>query len=311
MLTPELTGQVRNAIKEEKKEEPSDFSRPGQKVDAPESKVQIPNAQQESLQQSNLGLKFGKSVNRSRTTRLTRDELDLAVKAGAPKAQDDSGFTLPTPVVPKAFDPLTSIAPPNHGPGKVSELGAPRQAPRVENNQPPLMQPTSQQNSFSQPAGPGQFSAPQHFAPPQQFSSATQFSHGSQPAAQVQPVVAKGQASKGASKIVGFLISFDSDPNGEVYEIRAGRKLITSRPTDHGEYFLIEHETISPLHAILRTTKDGRLQVLDQLSEHGTGITREGESEEIEVAGGLELIQNGDVLRFGERRFLVSLLPIK
>lgn len=282
MLTPELTGQVRNAIKEEKKEEPGDFFRPGQKTEEP--KVQIPNSTQESLQQSNLGLKFGKSVNRSRTTKLTRDELEQAVNKAAKggtaslskqETVEASGYNLPTPVVPKTFDPLTSIAPPNHGPGKVPEFAQPRPPARPESRQQvqqPLLSPT-------------------HI-----------------PAA---PVISKGQALTGATKIVGFLISFDQDQNGEVFEIRAGRKLITSRPTDHGEYLLIDHESISPLHAILRTTKEGKLQVLDQLSEHGTGITREGETEEIEVAGGLELVQNGDTLRFGNRHFLVCLVPVK
>lgn len=278
MLTPEMTGQVRSAIREETKEPvDSDFSRPNSihkpREHKAEPKAQMPSETAESLQQSNLGLKFGKSVNRSRTTKFSREEVESAsklapAKAAPVKQEPADGYTLPTPVVPKTFDPLTSVVPPNHGSGKMSDSGPPRSAPRVE----PRL--------------------PQTQAP------------------QMQAAVVRGQALKGTTKIVGFLVSFDNDQNGEVYEIRAGRKLITSRPTDHGEYLLIEDSTVSPLHAILRTTKEGRLQVLDQLSEHGTGITKSGEGEEIEVAGGLELVENGDILRFGERRFLVSLLPV-
>ena len=72
---------------------------------------------------------------------------------------------------------------------------------------------------------------------------------------------------------------------------------------------LIEHESVSPLHAILRTTKDHKIQVMDQLSEHGTAIVRLGTNEEVEVAGGLETVENGDTLRIGEREFFVFLLP--
>ncbi len=273
MLTPEMTGQVRNAIKEEiKVEEPSDFFRPGQKKVETKLPEQSPTiTDKEPLQQSNLGLKFGKSVNRSRTTKLSREEVDKAVRAESiQEVSQPEKFTLPTPVVPKAFDPLTSVSPPNHGPGRVSDLGRP--APKVE-------KPKQQQ-----PVAPAMIEA----AP-----------------------ISRVQALTGTTKIIGFLVCFDVDPNGEVYEIRAGRKLITSRPTDHGEYMLIQDDSVSPLHAILRTTKEGNLQVLDQLFEHGTGITRQGESEEIEVAGGLETVRNGDILRFGKRSFLVCLLPSK
>ena len=72
---------------------------------------------------------------------------------------------------------------------------------------------------------------------------------------------------------------------------------------------LIEDETVSPLHAILRTTKDNKIQIMDQLSEFGTAIIRAGTEEEIEVAGGLETVENGDTLRIGERRYSVILLP--
>lgn len=288
MLTPEMTGQVRTAIREERKAPTdSDFTRPNAISKEQYAKVQEPVApvaagSSDSSQQSNLGLKFGKSVNRSRTTKFSREDLDKATMPTTPAPvihESADGFNLPNPVVPKAFDPLTSVAPPNHSPGKMGEssFSAPRSAPKPAESRPMQTQAPLLQSHLplTQPA-----------------------------------TVARGQALTGSTKIIGFMVSFDKDPNGEVYEIRAGRKLITSRPTEHGEYMLIEHASISPLHAILRSTKDGRLQVLDQLSEHGTGITRLGETEEVEVAGGLELVENGDTLRFGERRFLISLLPL-
>jgi hypothetical protein len=116
-------------------------------------------------------------------------------------------------------------------------------------------------------------------------------------------------SSTANTKIVGFLISFDSNPNGDVYEIREGRWLLTSKPTNHGEYILIEDESISPLHAIIKASSDGKLQVLDQLSEFGTAVTPSGAKKEQEVSGTMVSIGHADIIRFGKRNFMVCLVP--
>lgn len=127
--------------------------------------------------------------------------------------------------------------------------------------------------------------------------------HGATPSA--HKIVARSPRSK----IIGFLISFDADSNGEVYEIRAGRWLLTSRPTDHGDYILIADESISPLHAIMRATKEGRIQVLDQLSEYGSAIQKVGTDQEEDIAGSMVNVEHGDQIRFGKRRFIICLVP--
>ena len=111
------------------------------------------------------------------------------------------------------------------------------------------------------------------------------------------------------SRIVGFFISFDKIENGEVFEIRVGRWLLTSRTTDHGDNILIDDESVSPLHAIVRATSEGKVQVLDQLSEFGTGVTRVGSSQEDEVAGAMVNLSHGDRVRFGKRHFVVCIVP--
>ncbi len=111
------------------------------------------------------------------------------------------------------------------------------------------------------------------------------------------------------SPIVGFLISFDRNEFGEVYEVRAGRWLLTSRPTDHGDYILVDDSTISPLHAIIRASREGKIQVLDQLSEFGTGYTPQGEGDEREISGTMVSVGHGDFVRFGKRYFVVCLVP--
>lgn len=112
-----------------------------------------------------------------------------------------------------------------------------------------------------------------------------------------------------ATRIVGFLVSFDKEKNGEVHEIRAGRWLVTSRPTDQGEYLLIEDPSVSPLHAIVRATKDGKIEVLDQLSEFGTVVLKGATGDEIDAAGVRVAVVHGDIVRFGERAFVICTVP--
>lgn len=123
------------------------------------------------------------------------------------------------------------------------------------------------------------------------------------------PVV-KQVAKSEMKKLIGFLVSFQEDANGEVVELRVGRWLITSKSSDQGDCILIKHETVSPLHAILRVSDKGAIQVLDQLSEFGTGVTREGSEEEEEIAGAMASVSHGDKLRFGERIYVVCLVPL-
>ena len=183
------------------------------------------------------------------------------------------------------FDPLTSVVPPI----QPQPRGGGYVAPIERESKPP--QPSFSVNRAPAAANVGQGRAPR--APMQSVSG----------------VGAVVSSAANRSRIVGFLVSFDNDQSGDVFEIRAGRWLVTSRPTDHGDYVLINDETISPLHAILRATKEGNVQVLDQLSEYGTGILRGGQGEELEVSGGLENLSHGDVVRFGKRKFVVCCIP--
>ena len=110
------------------------------------------------------------------------------------------------------------------------------------------------------------------------------------------------------SPIIGFLVAYDHDENGEVYELRAGRLMITSEQIAHGDYLLLHDETVSPMHAILRITAAGEMQLLDQLSEHGTKIKKLGVEEEEELSGDRCTVGHGDILTFGKRVFHVSMV---
>ena len=261
---------------------------------------------------------------RNRTVLLTPDTIGQ-VRAGMP--QEDAAGLLQDPMnelmPPVSWDyqqPAATTASPDEGyvgvskameevrtegepatrrsTGKFAAAVGPNSRP-ASMNQTAVMQSPLADRGFNaarpQKGGTATNLRPEPLAPAPRMAEAPQY---------VPPVK---QAPK--SKIVGFLISFDTEPNGEVFEIRAGRFLVTSRPTDHGEFVLINDESISPLHAIIRATAEGKVQILDQLSEFGTGVIRVGSDQEEEVAGTMAVVSHGDTVRFGKRTFVICQVP--
>ena len=110
------------------------------------------------------------------------------------------------------------------------------------------------------------------------------------------------------SPVVGFLVSFDENPNGTVYELRVGRLIVTSEHVGGGNYLLIKESSVSPMHAIMRITPNGEIQVLDQLSEFGTRIQRFGLDSWEELSGDKASLEHGDVVKFGQRQFNVCVI---
>ena len=110
------------------------------------------------------------------------------------------------------------------------------------------------------------------------------------------------------SPIVGFLVSYDENPNGAVYELRVGRLIVTSEHVGGGNFLLIKDSSVSPMHAIIRITPSGDIQVLDQLSEFGTRIKRFGSETEEELSGDKASLEHGDVVKFGQRQFHVCVI---
>ncbi|RMG43711.1 MAG: FHA domain-containing protein [Candidatus Dadabacteria bacterium] len=133
-----------------------------------------------------------------------------------------------------------------------------------------------------------------------------------QPAAAQQPksvVPGEGVVWTKESPIVGFLVSYDKDPNGQVFELRNGRLIVTSEAPGTGNFIVLNDESVSPMHAILRISGDGNLQVLDQLSEFGTRIKRANSEEEEELSGDKSTLAHGDCIKFGNRSFYVCVVP--
>ena len=286
MLTPEMTGQVRALLKGDA-QAPANESSFGSEFLPPSVDWQPPPAPEDNGALGENGSLDAQSeapapVTGGETVAVSREAM------GLPGIGEELG----------AYDPMTSLVPPM-GQGISAERST--GAAMFATETPP---PAPSANTAVIQA-PSQGVAPAISVNPGAGGAA---STGA-PRAPRAPVQASSIWNRGNSKIVGFLISYDKEENGEVLPIRSGRWLITSRPTDHGEFILIDDETVSPLHAILRATKEGKMQVLDQLSEHGTGVYRAGEEDEIEVAGGLEDLDHGDTVRFGDRYFLICLVP--
>lgn len=108
--------------------------------------------------------------------------------------------------------------------------------------------------------------------------------------------------------IAGFLVSYDNDENGEVFELRAGRLIVTSETPGSGNYLVLSDESVSPMHAIVRVSSEGDVQILDQLSEFGTRILRARTDDEEDLSGEKSDLFHGDVVSFGERSFSVCLV---
>ena len=111
------------------------------------------------------------------------------------------------------------------------------------------------------------------------------------------------------SPVVGFLVCYDVNENGQVYELRVGRVMVTNQSQGETNTLVIKSDAVSPMHAIIRVGAGGDIQVLDQLSEAGTTIRRFGSGEEEHLAGDKGNLEHGDVVKFGDRSFYVCIVP--
>jgi hypothetical protein len=235
-----------------------------------------------------------------------------ASSASAPGQQADRGAR---PRTQSAFHRILgtsdSSSSGSEPPPQSASFSASREAPRETPREAPRYAPEPQQQQRRYESSPqnGPLNA-EHYGHEPERERHSHHAPPPPPPPQAKAETGVRAVSKGPrQKLVGFLVSYDTDPLGEVLELRVGRWLVTSRPTDQGDYVLIDDPTISPLHAILRSGADGQVRLLDQLSEHGSGIVRSGKSEEETLTGSLAQVNHGDSVRLGKRHFCVCLLP--
>jgi hypothetical protein len=113
---------------------------------------------------------------------------------------------------------------------------------------------------------------------------------------------------KKPTKLVGFLVSFATNPLGSYIELREGRLLVSSELNNADNCLLINDASVSAMHAIMRISGDGSILILDQLSQHGTRIRRADSGEEEALMGEKSHLQHGDVVIFGECEYDVCIL---
>lgn len=178
---------------------------------------------------------------------------------------------------------------------------------------PPVVPTPPQGGGFDSPRGFGQ-RAPQP-PPPPAYEEDDQFTSPGEEEVAPQPprgVAAPPRRERATwvkeTPVVGFLVSYDVNPNGDVYELRTGRMVVTSRAQAGTNCLVIEDESVSPMHAIVRIDAKGQVQVLDQLSEFGTTIVRLGTGAEEQLSGEKGFVEHGDILRFGSRSFHVCVV---
>lgn len=114
-----------------------------------------------------------------------------------------------------------------------------------------------------------------------------------------------------SNTLVGFLVSFDQECSGDFFELRTGRLVVTCEPIAGGGSLVIDHPSVSPMHAVIRIEMGRPLQILDQLSEYGTRILRARTGREESLSGERSTLNHGDVVIFGERRYHVCLVSIE
>lgn len=110
------------------------------------------------------------------------------------------------------------------------------------------------------------------------------------------------------SAVVGMLVSYDENQNGQIFELRAGRLIVTSDRSTVGSMLYLNDKSVSPMHAIMRIGGSGEIQVLDQLSEFGTRVIRAATGEEQELSGDKCTLEHGDLVKFGDRSFHVCVV---
>ena len=109
--------------------------------------------------------------------------------------------------------------------------------------------------------------------------------------------------------LVGWLVSYDSNPNGESIEIRSGRCFIGRkrlRPSD----IVVDDASISTPHCLVQSDAAQGISVQDLMSIEGTYVCRSQGRKYEEYADRVK-VNHGDTIKVGSVEFLVCLVPFK
>ena len=111
---------------------------------------------------------------------------------------------------------------------------------------------------------------------------------------------------KTKANLFGWLVSYNST-EGQSLELREGKFFVTGSSLKKTD-LIIEDDSVSTPHALVTVSAELGLQVQDLLSEQGVFVKRQGESQ-YQSVDDIEVIENGDWIRFGQVEYLVAFLP--
>ena len=113
-----------------------------------------------------------------------------------------------------------------------------------------------------------------------------------------QPTPEYGRAPTAGRRIVGWLVTFDGNPDGSSYILREGRNTIGR---DAGNDVVLTDDTmVSATHAYV-IWRAGRARIADNNSNNGTFLNDE------DVLGQVEMTDD-DIIKVGRTQFIVRLL---
>lgn len=119
-----------------------------------------------------------------------------------------------------------------------------------------------------------------------------------------RPAVSSTKVSQ--QSLVGWFVIY-TDAGASSMELRSGRYFIT-RNKIKGHDILIDDESISTPHAMLILDSESGVQIQDLLSEEGVYVRRAA-AQDYEQVEDLEVLENGDWVRFGNVEYLLVLVP--
>ena len=125
---------------------------------------------------------------------------------------------------------------------------------------------------------------------------------GSSSAAAKAPEV----SAEAPGRLFGWLVSYD-DEQGQSIELREGKFFVCQSQIKPGD-LVLDDESISSPHALVRINADAGIVVQDLMSETGTFVKSQGEEEYVAETEAIQL-ENGDWLKLGDLEFLLALVP--
>ncbi|HMO02428.1 MAG TPA: FHA domain-containing protein [Oligoflexia bacterium] len=116
------------------------------------------------------------------------------------------------------------------------------------------------------------------------------------------------QQEREANRLVGWLVSYQNNSQGDYYEIRTGRRIIGASQVADEKTIVIKENTISNLHAAINANLNNELIIQDLFSDYGTFVTKKGTSKEAKIEAPTKL-EHGDWIKLGDKaRYQICLI---